>query len=42
MIETHEKIKSLLKILGFSPEENSKGVYFKKYSNNKNYIRGVL
>lgn len=31
-------IKALLSCLGFSPEENSTGVYFKKYPNHNNYI----
>ena len=38
MIDTIDRIKSLVKLLGFSPEENAKGIYFKKYTNHKNYI----
>lgn len=33
-----ENIKILLNQMGFSPEENSKGIYFKKYKSHGNYI----
>ena len=33
-----ENIKSLIKKLGYKPEDGTKGVYFKKYSNHNNYI----
>ena len=38
MVEKSENIKPLLKLLGFQPEENSQGIYYKKYSSHKNYI----
>jgi len=38
MNKESENIKLLLTHLGFLPEENSKGIYYKKYENHSNYI----
>lgn len=38
MIEVSQDIKFLITKLGFVPEEDSKGVYYKKYKNHRNYI----
>lgn len=38
MSEKINHIKSLIKVMGFVPEENSSGIFHKKYNSHKNYI----